>query len=159
MFNSLLSFSAELDSGLTACCCIILLSSSVHCTAGWWRGDVTINSYDNTELSLAQPAKLGSYWSIQILAWLITPHCEQLSGTWSGSKCPANGQQILSSLLRKGVWEAHMTDSKLAPLIVVNAWNILSNTTFDIRNFPRQRQYEKVPEDMYACSVHSQYDR
>ena len=46
---------------------------SVHCTAGWWRGDVTINSYDNTELSLAEPAKLGCYWSIQILAWLITP--------------------------------------------------------------------------------------
>ena len=44
--------------------------SSVHCTAG---GDVTINSYDNTEPSLAEPATLLSYWSIQILAWLITP--------------------------------------------------------------------------------------
>ena len=44
--------------------------SSVHCTAG---GDVTINSYDNTELSLAELARLGFHWFIQILAWLITP--------------------------------------------------------------------------------------
>ena len=124
------SSAIQLNLTLTACCCIILLLLLRP-------DDVTLNSYDNPALSLVQPHRPRSRWSIQ-----ISRDSSLQQKRWAGKGRGASmtlfewshfchkrccDKQLVSSIIYAQVWHIFsliiITDSeKLKVCAIVEAW-------------------------------------